>query len=104
MTRDERVQLSERIEALLVGMIPSEWGRWMSYCKAKGLEKAIQFAKNLSTSKSLRSGPQQSYKTIYEVILKFKTDLEKLSPKEILEVLGYVSWNIHARKTFKSTD
>lgn len=98
MTRDEKLRLAEKIEGMLVGITPLEWSKWSSYCCSHGLKKALEYAKVLQNSPSLRSGPKQSYRTISEVMNKFQKELSTLAPEDLQEVFGLVRWCIVARR------
>jgi len=98
MTTDEKVELAQRIEGQLTGIIPSEWNKWCAYARRFGIKKAIQFAQIMQNSPSLRPGPKQSYRTISQVMGRFRKDLEKLSQDELAEVFGYVRRFLFARR------
>ncbi len=102
MNIEEKIELALKIADKLVGITPSEWSKWCLYAREKGLYKAIQFAQIMQSSVSLRPGPKQSYRTISDVIPKFKKDLESLSSHDISEVLGYVRWALVARRAIES--
>ncbi|WP_376790399.1 hypothetical protein [Thermoflexus sp.] len=90
MTTDEKVELAQKIAGKLVGITPSEWSKWCSYAREKGLKKAIELAHVMQQSLSLRPDPKQSYRTITQVIRSYRKELESLPPDELAEVLGYV--------------
>lgn len=98
MTTDEKVELAEKIEGSLIGVTPSEWSKWSSYCISHGLKKAIKFAETLQDSPSLRAGPRQSYRSISETIRKFQKQLSELTCGDLQEVLGFVRWGLIARR------
>ncbi|SNB73762.1 hypothetical protein [Thermoflexus hugenholtzii] len=97
MTTDEKVELAQKIAGKLVGITPSEWSKWCLYAQEKGLEKAIQLARVMQQSASLRPGPKQAYRTISQVIPAFQKELESLPPNALMEVLGYVRQAVIAR-------
>jgi len=98
MTTDEKVKLAQKIEGQLIGITVSEWSKWCTYVQQFGINKALQFAKVMQNSPSLRPGPKQSYRTIAQVIEKFRRELESLPRDELAEVLGYVRRWIYARR------
>jgi len=98
MTTDEKVELAQKIEGLLVGMVHSEWSKWCAYAQRCGLGKALQFAQVMQNSPSVRPGPKQSYRAIAQVLGKFRQRLEHLPPNELAEVLGYTGRWIVARR------
>ena len=98
MTTDRKVEIARQIADQLIGITPSEWGKWCSYAQRNGLKKALMFARTLKNSPSLRPGPRQSYKTITDVMRAFQEQLEPLSPQDLAEVLGYVRRWLFARR------
>lgn len=99
MTTDEKVELARKIEGQLVGITPSEWSKWCAYAQRSGIKKALQFARVMQNSPSLRPGPKQSYRTIAQIVEKFRKDLEPLSPADLAEALGYTGRWIVARRS-----
>lgn len=98
MTTDEKVELAQKIAEQLTGITPSEWTKWCAYAQRFGIKKAIQFAKVMQNSFSLRPGPKQSYRAIVRVMGRFRGDLESLDKNELAEVLGYVRRWLFARR------
>jgi hypothetical protein len=102
MTTDEKVELGQKIAGKLVGITLSEWSKWCSYATEHGLKKAILFAQVMQRSVSLRPGPRQSYRTIFQVLSSFRRELEPLSRDQLAEVLGYAQRAIAARRATTS--
>ncbi|MFA0768662.1 MAG: hypothetical protein ACO2PL_11275 [Armatimonadota bacterium] len=98
MTTDEKVELAQQMAGQLVGVVPSEWRKWCSYASRKGLRRALQLARCLQHSPSLRLGQRQSYQSIAKVIASFQVDLANLSQDDFLEVLGYATRWLFARR------
>ena len=98
MTTDEKVRLAQQIAGQLIGVTPSEWSKWCSYATRNGLKRALQLAKYLQNSPSLRRGPQQSYRSISQVIRRFQEILKSLYQDELAEVLGYARRWLFARR------
>lgn len=96
MTTDEKVKLGQKIAGNLVGVTPSEWTKWCSYASQNELKKAIQFAQVMQQSASLRPRPKQAYRSITQVILSFRKELDSLPLDELAEVLGYARWALFA--------
>jgi len=98
MTTDEKVELAHMIEGLLVKIVYSEWSKWCAYAQRFGFRRALQFAQVMQNSPSVRPKPKQSYRTIAQVLGKFRQQLEHLPPAELAEVLGYAGRWIVASK------
>lgn len=90
MTTDEKVELAERIAKALQGVKHNEWERWARYAHRKGLGQALQLAKYMGGSQSLRYNPKRAAGTIYSVINNYQKLLNSLPGGEVAEVLGYV--------------
>lgn len=100
MTTDEKVDLAQKIAEQLVGITPSEWSKWCSYAQREGIKKALDFARSMQNSLSLRREPRQSYRAIAEVMTKFRRQIESLPSQELAELLGYVRrWIFYRRAT-----
>ena len=98
MTTDEKVQLALKIAGRLTGITPAEWSKWSNYAARHGLAQAIRFAQTMKNSPSLRPGPRQSYRTIVDVVRRFRKELEKVPVHDLVEVLGYIRQEIFARR------
>lgn len=98
MTTDKKVKLARKIGGQLTGITPSEWSKWSLYATHFGLSRAIQFARTMKNSPSLRPGPKQSYRTIAGVMRRFQKELERLSQSDLAEVLGYIRQALFARR------
>ncbi len=98
MTTDEKVKLAEEIAGRLVGIVPSEWGKWAAYAARHGVEKGLRFARTMMSSPSLRPGQRRSYQTIFEVLSRFEESLRGLPSSEVAEILGYVRQSLIARR------
>ncbi len=101
MTTDEKVKLAEEIAGRLVGIVPSEWGKWAAYAVRHGVENGLRFAQMMMSSPSLRPGQRQSYRTIFEVLSCFEVSLRGLPPSEVAEILGYVRQSLIARSSIQ---
>lgn len=100
MKIDEKIKLAQDIEGQLVGITPSEWSKWCAYVQRSGLERALQLAQVMQSSPSLRPGPKQAYRTITQVIGKFRQQLKSISPADLAEILGYAGrWLVARRST-----
>jgi len=97
MTTDEKKRLAEEIEGQLVGVTPSEWTKWANYVARHGLQRALQFARVMQNSPSLRPGPRQAYRAIAEVVGRYQNQLSRLSRPDVEEVFGYVRWSLVGR-------
>ena len=98
MTTDKKVELAQQIAGQLIGVTPSEWSKWCSYAARNGLKRALQLAKYLQNSPSLRPGPKQSYQSISQVMRRFQGNLRSLPQDEFAEVLGYAKRWLFARR------
>ena len=102
MTIDDKVNLGEKLaEELLQNRFSqdNEWKKWCLYFHKKGLEQAIQLAKSLSCSLTLRPNIQKSYQIVAQVIQKHKKNLSKLSQEDLIEVFGYTTRYLIANRS-----
>ncbi len=108
MTTDQKVQLAEQI-ALDLGVRHNEWEKWAQYAARRGLDEALELARAMSNSPSLRSQPKRAAQQIARVVTPYRSQLSQLSLSELQEVLGYVGrWLVaggksHAQGTARHT-
>lgn len=101
MTAEEKMLFAERIFKRIEKILPreegkfsSEWTKWSAYAARKGLAQALQLAKVMKNSPTLREGPKNYYNTIFQIA----KELERLPPSDLADVLGYVRWILVAEK------
>jgi len=93
MDVDEKVRIAEKIANELVDVRRSEWMKWVEYSMRHDLNKALKLADSLSKS-PMRMGPKKTYSRIYKVIDRELRTLSEVSPNDMNEIFGYVSWII----------
>jgi len=111
MNTDEKVELAREIARRLIELakemlgpnykrsFASEFNKWCKHAE-KDFGGALEFARRMKDSSSLRKGPKGVYDTIHKTFQakELRGKLETLPKKELSEVLGYVKRWLVAEK------
>jgi hypothetical protein len=98
MNTDENVELAIQLSEQLLDVDRNEWKKWIEYLKRHGnLDNALFLSQQLSQSPMLRAMPQHAYIKINQVIKKHRSTLIKLSPEDMHQLFGFVSWSLFGR-------
>lgn len=105
---DEQIQLAHRIAEEIVQGIRSaangkkerdlikasrnEWMKWFQVVKAKGLDDALKYARQLSKDMAVRPNIQTIHNWFVKSVGGHKAQLLQFSPKDRLLILGYIGW------------
>jgi hypothetical protein len=116
MNTDEKVELAREIARRLIELareiaprlldpnykksFASEFNKWCKHAE-KDFGGALEFARRMKDSSSLRKRPKDVYDTIHKTFQakELRGKLETLPKKELSEVLGYVKRWLVAEKT-----
>ncbi len=70
----------------------NEWQRWANYfARVQSLNTALQLAEYQGRSPALRSDPKQAAQVIHYILGSRRTELQRLSATDLMEIFGYVS-------------
>lgn len=108
-TIDDQIQLANQIAEEIVREIMSlpkkekdkrdlikasrnEWMKWLQVVKAKGLDRAIAYARQLSKDVTVRQNIQTIYDQFAKSVSRHKAQLSQSILEEQWLSLGYVAW------------
>lgn len=89
---DYQIQLAEQIAEELPEVSRNEWMRWMGVVEKHGLDRAIQYAEQLSHDDTLRPAIRRANSLIAQAVKSQRNTLKRLQIEECSTVLGYVAW------------
>jgi len=70
----------------------NEWQRWANYfARVQSFTTALQLAEYQGRSPTMRPDPKQAAQVIYYILGSRRTELQRLSATDLIEIFGYVS-------------
>ncbi|WEU40283.1 MAG: hypothetical protein OdinLCB4_007395 [Candidatus Odinarchaeum yellowstonii] len=93
---DDKIKCADKIfkEFKKIKGFDNVWKKWVAYFSVNDLEKALKIAQILMNSNKLSDQPKAICKSIFEVINRFKQELNCFDKNTILEIFGYISWKL----------